>query len=74
MHKLDQSELKLDRSQLPNSKHLSLVQQEAAQPNIAKKVHHKILVITKIYLIQKAYLFYWNKVLSIKFALSLCSS
>ena len=37
MHKPDQSELQLDRSQLPYSEHLGPVQQEAAQPNIAKR-------------------------------------
>ena len=37
MHKLDQSELQLDRSQLPYSEHLGPVQQEATQPNIAKR-------------------------------------
>ena len=37
MHKLDQSELQLDRSQLPNLEYLGPVQQEATQPNIAKR-------------------------------------
>ena len=37
VYKLDQSELQLDRSQLPNSKYLGLLRQEAAQPNIAKR-------------------------------------
>ena len=32
----------MDRSQLPYSEHLGPVQQEAAQPNIAKKAHHKL--------------------------------
>ena len=40
MHKLDQNELKLDRSRLPYSKHLSQIPQEIAQPNIAKKAHY----------------------------------
>ena len=40
MHKPDQSELQLDRSQLLYLEHLGLVPQEATQPNIAKKAHH----------------------------------
>ena len=40
MHKPDQSELQLDQSRLPYSKHLGQISQEAAQPNIAKKAHH----------------------------------
>ena len=37
MRKLDQSELQLDRSQLPNPEYLGPIRQEAAQPNIAKR-------------------------------------
>ena len=40
MRKPDQSELQLDRFQLPYSEHLGQTLQEAAQPNIAKKTHH----------------------------------
>ena len=35
-HKLNQSELQLDQSQLSYPKHLGPVQQETAQPNITK--------------------------------------
>ena len=41
MHKPNQSELQLDRSQLPYSEHLGPVPQEAVQPNIVKKAHNK---------------------------------
>ena len=41
MHKPDQSELQLDKSQLSYSEYLDLVLQEAAQPNIVKKAHYK---------------------------------
>ena len=44
MHKPDQSELLLNWSQLPYLEHLGLVQQEAAQPNIAKKAHRNELI------------------------------
>ena len=37
MHKLDQSELQLDWSQLPNLEYLGPIQQEAAQLNITKR-------------------------------------
>ena len=40
MHKSDQSELQLDRSQRPYLEHLGQILQEAAQPNIAKKDHY----------------------------------
>ena len=40
MHKPDQSELQLDQSRLPYSKHLGQISQKAAQPNIAKKAHY----------------------------------
>ena len=40
MHKLDQSELQLDRSQLLYLEHLGPVPQEAAQPNIIKNAHN----------------------------------
>ena len=38
VHKPDQGELQLDRSQLPNPEHLGLIRQEAAQPNITKRL------------------------------------
>ena len=40
MHKLDQSELQLDRSQLLYLEHLGPVLQKAAQPNIVKNAHN----------------------------------
>ena len=43
MHKLDQSELQLDQSQLSYSEHLSPAPQETAQPNIVKKAHNTLL-------------------------------
>ena len=36
MHKLNQSELQLDQSKLPNLEYLGPIWQEAAQPNIGK--------------------------------------
>ena len=43
MHKPDQSELQLDRSQLSYSEYLGSVPQEAAQPNIVKKAYYNLL-------------------------------
>ena len=49
MPKPDQSELQLDQFQLPYSKHLGLVQQEAAQPNIAERSITKGMLFQNLY-------------------------